>query len=151
MSNSLSPRALVVPPLTPFDAELKVDQRALVTHINYIVDVCKATMIVAAGVEAQEYHYLTFEEREALICDTIAAVDARVPVVVGVSHPSFRRAIELGQLAATLGAEAIQLLAPLRPFGGAPTIAELVRYYELVANETGLPVMLYLNPGPGAN
>ncbi|WP_144109555.1 dihydrodipicolinate synthase family protein [Paraburkholderia sp. BCC1886] len=155
MPNSLPPAstspALVVPPLTPFDAALNVDRTALASHIDYVIDVCQATMIVAAGVEAQEYHYLPFDERKALIRDTIAAVDNRVPVVVGVSHPSYRSAIELGQLAASLGAEAIQLLAPLRPFGGVPGTAELVRYFELIGNETGLPVMLYLNPGPGAD
>lgn len=150
MTKSFSP-ALVVPPLTPFDAALKVDRASLSTHIDYAVEACNATMIVAAGVETQEYHYLSFDERKGLIRDTIAAVNNRVPVVVGVSHPSYRSAIELGQLAATLGAEAIQLLAPLRPFGGAPTTAELVRYFELIASETGLPIMLYLNPGPGAD
>lgn len=142
--------ALVVPPLTPFDANLNVDRDALRAHIDYVVDECRATMIVAAGVETQEYHYLSFDARKALIRDTIEAVDARVPVVVGISHPSYRSAIELGQYASSLGAHAIQLLAPLRPFGGTPGTAELVRYFELIAAETDLPIMLYLNPGPGA-
>lgn len=149
--NSTLPPALVVPPLTPFDAALNVDRAALASHVDYVVDVCRATMVVAAGVETQEYHYLPFDERKALIRETVAAVGARVPVVVGISHPSFRSAIELGQLASSLGADAIQLLAPLRPFGGAPATAELVRYFELIAKETDLPIMLYLNSGPGAD
>ncbi len=143
--------ALVVPPLTPFDSSLKVDRAALATHIDYVVEDCRATMVVAAGVETQEYHYLPFEERKALVRATVEAVDARVPVVVGISHPSIRSAVELGQLASSLGAHAIQLLAPLRPFGGAPSTAEVVRYFELIARETELPIMLYLNPGPGAD
>ncbi|WP_258002411.1 dihydrodipicolinate synthase family protein [Burkholderia sp. WAC0059] len=150
LNSSLSP-ALVVPPLTPFDGALKVDRDALATHVDYVVSECRATMVVAAGVETQEYHYLPFDERKALIRDTIAAVDRRVPVVVGVSHPSFRSAVELAQLASSLGADLIQLLAPLRPFGGAPTTAEVVRYFELIAKETDLPIMLYLNAGPGAD
>lgn len=149
--NSTLPPALVVPPLTPFDAALNVDRAALASHVDYVVDVCRATMVVAAGVETQEYHYLPFDERKVLIRETVAAVGGRVPVVVGISHPSFRSAIELGQLASSLGAGAIQLLAPLRPFGGAPATAELVRYFELIAKETDLPIMLYLNAGPGAD
>ncbi len=78
-------------------------------------------MVVAAGVETQEYTYLSLDERKSLIRRTIELVDGRVPVMVGVSHPSFKTAIELAQLAERLGAAAVQLLAPLRPFAGPPT------------------------------
>lgn len=141
----------IVPPLTPFTDDLKIDLKALKTGVDYIVERCRATMVIAAGVEAQEYQYLSFEERKTLIKETIDAVDGRRPVVVGVSHPSFRIAIELANYAEQLGASAIQLLAPLKPTGGVPTTAELVRYFESVAKETRLPLMLYLNAGPGAD
>ena len=86
---------LIVAPLTPFNADLTVDETALKRQIDYIVDDCRATMVVAAGVETQEYTYLSFDERKALIRRTIEAVDGRVPVMVGISHPSFKTAIEL--------------------------------------------------------
>jgi 4-hydroxy-tetrahydrodipicolinate synthase len=76
-------------------------------------------------------------------------VNGRRPVAVGVSHPSFKIAIELAHFAERLGASAIQILAPQKPTGGAPTTAELVRYFELIGHETSLPIILYLNPGPG--
>ncbi len=100
---------------------------------------------------AQEYHYLTLEERKQLISKTIEFVGGRCPVAVGISHPSFRIAIELAHYAEQLGAEAVQLLAPLRPFGGALTQAELIAYFELVSRESHMPIVLYLNPGLGAN
>src|SRR5262249_44951714 len=50
-----------------------------------------------------------------------------------------------------LGAAAIQILAPLRPFAGPPTRDDLLAYFEAVARETSLPITLYLNPGPGAD
>ena len=58
---------LIVAPLTPFTAALTVDEAALKRQIDYIVDDCRATMVVAAGVETQEYTYLSFEERKGLI------------------------------------------------------------------------------------
>ena len=58
---------LIVAPLTPFTADLTVDEAALKRQIDYIVDDCRATMVVAAGVETQEYTYLSFDERKALI------------------------------------------------------------------------------------
>lgn len=142
---------LIVAPLTPFSADLKVDARALKRQIDYVVRDCAATMVVAAGVETQEYTYLSLAERKALIRSTIELVDGRVPVMVGITHASFRTAIELAHEAEKLGAAAVQLLAPLRPFAGPPTQADLVAYFEAIGRETRLPVTLYLNPGPGAD
>ena len=49
---------LIVAPLTPFTADLTVDEPALKRQIDYVVEDCRATMVVAAGVETQEYTYL---------------------------------------------------------------------------------------------
>lgn len=142
---------LIVAPLTPFTSDLMLDETALARQIDYIVADCRATMIVAAGVETQEYTYLSFDARQHLIRRTIECVAGRVPVMVGISHPSFRTAIELAHLAERHGAAAVQLLAPLRPFAGAPTSRDLIAYFEAIGKETKLPVVLYLNPGPGAD
>lgn len=143
--------ALIVAPLTPFTSDLTLDEPALLRQIDYIVQDCRATMIVAAGVETQEYTYLSFEDRKKLIRCTIDFVDRRVPVMVGISHPSFRTAIELAYESEKLGAAAVQVLAPLRPFAGPPTQADLIAYFDAIGRETSLPITLYLNPGPGAD
>ena len=142
---------LIVAPLTPFTTDLAVDGPALKREIDYVVDDCGATMVVAAGVETQEYTYLSFEQRRALVRQTIDYVDGRVPVMVGVSHASFRTSIELAHEAERLGAKALQVLAPLRPCAGPPTQADLIAYSEAIGRETKLPITLYLNPGPGAD
>src|SRR5262245_57715456 len=148
---SMAEPGLIVAPLTPFTADLKIDERALRRQIDYVIEQCRATMVVAAGVETQEYTYLSLEDRKALIGCTIELVDRRFRVVVGDSPPSLKYSTDLGQLAEKLGAAAIQLLAPLRPFAGPPTQADLLAYFEAVAKETALPITLYLNPGPGAD
>jgi 4-hydroxy-tetrahydrodipicolinate synthase len=142
---------LIVAPLTPFTSALKTDEPALRREIDYVVKNCRPTMVVAAGVETQEYTYLSFEDRRALIHRTIEFVDGRVPVMVGISHPSFKTAVELAHEAENLGAAAVQMLAPLRPFAGPPTQADLIAYFEAIGRETYLPITLYLNPGPGAD
>src|SRR5262249_17791792 len=142
---------LIVAPLTPFTSELKVDEGKLRHQIDYIVDTCRPTMVVAAGVETQEYAYLGPEERKALIRATLELVAGSVPVLVGVSRPAVKVAVERAHLAEDLGAAAIQLLAPQRPFAGPPTREDLIAYFEALARETRLPITLYLNPGPGAD
>jgi 4-hydroxy-tetrahydrodipicolinate synthase len=151
MDSPMGQPGLIVAPLTPFTADLQVDENALRRQIDYVVDDCGATMVVAAGVETQEYTYLSLDERKALIRSTIEAVGGRVPVMVGISHASFKTAIALAHEAERLGAAAVQILAPLRPFAGPPTRDDLVAYFEAIARETSLPITLYLNPGPGAD
>ncbi|MDX6806167.1 dihydrodipicolinate synthase family protein [Terrihabitans rhizophilus] len=141
----------IVPPLTPFRPDLEVDYAALQKGVDYVVRDCAADVVIAAGVEAQEYQFLTLDQRRELVRQTVAAVGGRTAVAVGISHPSFRIAIEFAQLAEQLGADSVQLLAPQKPTGGAPTTAELVRYFELIGRETSLPIILYLNAGPGAD
>lgn len=142
---------LIVAPLTPFTPALEVDEKALARQIDYIVASSRPTMIVAAGVETQEYTYLSFEQRRRLIQATVELVGGRVPVMVGISHPSFKTSIELAHFAERLGAAAVQLLAPLRPFAGPPTERDLIAYFEAIGKETKLPLTLYINPGPGAD
>ena len=142
---------LIVAPLTPFTPALELDEKALARQIDYIVASSRPTMIVAAGVETQEYTYLSFEQRRHLIQTTVELVGGRVPVMVGISHPSFKTSIELAHLAERLGAAAVQLLAPLRPFAGTPTERDLIAYFEAIGKETKLPLTLYINPGPGAD
>jgi 4-hydroxy-tetrahydrodipicolinate synthase len=142
---------LIVAPLTPFTSDLDVDEAALRRQIDYVIADCGATMVVAAGVETQEYTYLGLDKRKALIRRTIEFVGGRAPVMVGITHPSFKTAIELAHDAERWGAAAVQLLAPLRPFAGTPSKDDLVAYFDAVSRETHLPVTLYLNPGPGAD
>lgn len=142
---------LIVAPLTPFNKDLEVDYAALTRQLDFVVDDCKAAMVTAAGVETQEYHYLSFSGRKDLIAKTIELVDGRCPVAVGVSHPNTNTVVELAEFAHAKGAAALQLLAPLRPYAGEPSTQELVDYFSIVAERTSLPIMLYINPGPGAN
>src|SRR5579875_3476806 len=113
---------LIVPPRTAFDARGKVDYAAMERQIDYIVEAAKPAAICVAGVEAQEYHFLSETERRELI--------ERCADIVGVSHASYRRALELVELAVTVKADAVQLLLPNRPSGGKPSTSELVRYFE---------------------
>lgn len=145
------PFETIVPPLTPFTPGGKVDYDRLPGIVDFVVEDSRANMVMAAGVEAQEYQFLTMDERKELVRKTVESVAGRTKIAVGITHPSYRTAIELAHLAEELGADAVQLLAPQKPTGGVPTTAELVNYFESVGKETSLPIILYLNAGPGAD
>ena len=142
---------LIVAPLTPFDPRtLAVDWKALEREMDYICGDCRAAMVSVAGVETSEYHYLSFAERKDLIRRTVDIIGRRSEVVIGVSHANTRTAAELVELAHSVGAAAVQVLAPQRPYGGQPGTQELLDYFGAIAEKSPLPLLLYLNPGPGA-
>lgn len=151
LNNSLDLPGTIVPPMTPFTDDLTVDFDALKANVDYVVETCDAALVVAAGVEAQEYQYLSLAARRELIAKTVEFVDGRKPIAVGITHPSFKIAIELADFAAEQGAQAVHLLAPNRPTGGVAKRSEHVAYFSAVLKETDLPMLVYLNAGPGAD
>ena len=135
--------------LTPFGEDERVDFKALEKEIDFLVADCDAVSI--AAVEAAEYTMLSRQERKELLRVATEMVDKRKPVLLGASSPSPREVIELAEYAASVGGDFIQVLMPLRPWGGQPTIAELMEFYTQVASASPLPVVCYHNPGPGAD
>lgn len=135
--------------LTPFNDDERVNFDALQKEIDFVVADCDAISI--AAVEAAEYTMLSREERKELLRVATEMVGKRRPVILGVSSPSPREVIELAEYAAKVGGDMVQVLMPLRPWGGQPTIAELMEFYTQVASASPLPVVAYHNPGPGAD
>lgn len=135
--------------LTPFGEDERVDFKALQREIDFLVADCDAVSI--AAVEAAEYTMLVREERKELLRIATQMVDKRKPVILGVSSPSPREVIELAEYSEKVGGDLVQVLMPLRPWGGQPTIAELMEFYTQVASASPLPVVAYHNPGPGAD
>ena len=147
----LRPPYLFVAPLTPFRSDLTVDYEKLRQEIEYVLRTSPGATISVAAVETQEYQYLSHQERLELIEATIRAVDGRAPTFVGVTHPNVQTAVELARQAESLGATGIQALIPLRPFGGPPSLADVLAYFGMLSEATSLPLCVYHNPGPGAD
>jgi 4-hydroxy-tetrahydrodipicolinate synthase len=135
--------------LTPWGEDECVNYEALKREIDFLAVDCDAISI--AAVEAAEYTMLSREDRKELLRIGTEMVDKRVPVLLGCSSPSPREVIELAEYAATVGGDMAQVLMPLRPWGGQPTIAELMEFFTQVASASPLPIVVYHNPGPGAD
>jgi 4-hydroxy-tetrahydrodipicolinate synthase len=135
--------------LTPFGEDDRVDYGALKREIDFIVADCDAISI--AAVEAAEYTMLSRADRLELLRIGTEMVEKRIPVILGCSSPSPREVIELAEYAAKVGGDMAQVLMPLRPWGGQPTISELMEFFTQVASASPLPLVVYHNPGPGAD
>src|SRR5680860_729107 len=135
--------------LTPFDSDGRIDFAALERELEFMVPDCDA--ITVGAVEAAEYTMLTVDERKELLRQATSMIDGRIPVVLGASAPSVRQVLDLVESAAASGGDLVQVLMPLRPWGGQPTISELVEFYTQIASRSPLPIVAYHNPACGGD
>ena len=135
--------------LTPFRADGTVNADVMQQQVDFMAGHCDA--ISVHGAEASEYQVLTPTERRASLRHAVQAVGGRVPVLAGASSPSVREVVEHSEVAAEAGAQYVQVLMPLRPWGGPPAETDLFAYFEYVAREAALPVVAYHNPARGCD
>ena len=142
-------RGIIGAALTPFTEDGRVDYDALAREIEFLVADCDA--ISVAAVEASEYTVLSLQDRKEVMRRATEIVNKRVPVILGASSHSIETILDLAEHAAAVGGDLIQVLMPIRPWGGQPTIADLIQFFTEVASVSPLPIVAYHNPGPGAD
>lgn len=86
---------------------------------------------------------LTEAEKYELLEATVNYVGGKVPVLLNIAESTTKNAIRCARKAETLGASGLMLLPPLRYYSD---FEETLAYFEAVAQNTHLPIMLYNNP-----
>lgn len=127
--------------VTPFNKG-KVDENALRELINYQIE-NGTDAIVPCGTTG-ESATLSYEEHERVVKTTIEAVDGRIPVIAGTGSNSTSETVMLTKEAEKAGADAALLITP---YYNKPTQEGLYQHYKMVAEEVGLPLILYNVPG----
>jgi 4-hydroxy-tetrahydrodipicolinate synthase len=80
------------------------------------------------------------EEEEKLIKIAVAEVKGRFPIIVGAGSNSTKYAVKYVKRAKALGADAALVVTP---YYNKPNESGLIRHFETVAAEGGLPVVIY--------
>lgn len=127
--------------VTPF-SKGKIDFGKLKDLVNIQVDAGVAG-IVPMGTTG-ESPTLSPEEHLKVIETTVDTVKKRCQVVAGTGANSTSEAIELTTNARKVGADAT---LQVTPYYNKPTQEGLYRHFSIVAEEGGLPVVLYNVPG----
>lgn len=99
--------------------------------------------IVPAGTTG-ESPTLSFDEHRKLIAEVIKTAAGRCTVIAGTGANSTAEAVELTRHAKAAGADAT---LQVTPYYNKPTQEGLYRHFSTVADEVGLPVVLYNIPG----
>ena len=99
--------------------------------------------IVVAG-STGEANTLDDDEYDAILAMAASHAGGRLPVIAGTGLPGTARTIALTRRAMANGADAALVVVPAYV---RPTQAGLVEHFRAVADEGGLPVILYNVPG----
>ncbi|EHD7788079.1 4-hydroxy-tetrahydrodipicolinate synthase [Staphylococcus pseudintermedius] len=126
--------------ITPF-SNGEVDYEAIKRQVHFLID-NHIQSIVVNGTTA-ENPTLTDEEKDRILTTVIEENAQRVPIIVGTGTNNTQKSIEASLRAKALGADAIMLITP---YYLKTSQRGLVAHFEVIANVTELPVVLYNVP-----
>jgi 4-hydroxy-tetrahydrodipicolinate synthase len=134
--------AILTAMVTPFDADLRVDQEAAVGLMNHLVATGSDGLVICGT--TGEATTLTDEEHLGMIELAVGEMRGKCTIVAGVGSNDTRHAVHLTEAATELGADA---MLSVTPYYVKPNRRGIVRHFEEVANATDKPIVLYNIPG----
>lgn len=126
---------------TPFAADGMVDSDAWARLIDAQLAAGTQALVVAGS--TGEAAALTDDEFDALLVQAVEQVAGRVPVLAGTGLSNTAKTVALCRRVAALGADAALVVTP--PYVR-PTQPGLLAHFQQVADEGGLPIVLYNVP-----
>ena len=140
MAQSQLIHGIIAYPITPF-GETGIDTERLGNLVETMVDA--GVHAIAPLGSTGESAYLSLDEWKTVVDTTVAAVDGRVPVVVGASDLTTAGAVIRAQYAEQAGATAVMVI----PVSYWPlSDREIVQHFTSVSDAISIPIVAYNNP-----
>lgn len=136
-------KGCLIPVVTPFKDDYKVDEAGLRALIDYLIDEQAAASIIPCGTTG-ESPTLSHQEHLDVIKITVDAVNGRVPVIAGTGSNSTQEAVEMTRAAAEIGVDGTLQVGP---YYNKPSQDGIIRHFEEIAKATDLPIIIYNIPG----
>ncbi len=134
-------RGIIPPLITPLLDNDTLDAEGLERLIEYMISGGVQGLFILGT--TGEFASLSFNLRRELIQKTCQLVKGRVPLLVGITNPSFKESLNLAKAAAGYGADAVVLSPPYYFSAGQP---ELLEYLKRLMEQMPLPLFLYNMP-----
>ncbi|OBS01733.1 dihydrodipicolinate synthase family protein [Mycobacterium gordonae] len=133
---------IIAYPITPFTADTAgIDTERLASLVDRLVS--SGVHAIAPLGSTGELAYLDEPEFDTVVDTTMAAVNGRVPVIVGVSDLTTANTIRRAQYAQQAGADAVMIL-PVSYWK--LTDREIAQHYRSIGESIDIPIMAYNNP-----
>lgn len=130
---------LITAMVTPFTADGALDVEGAGRLATYLVDEQHNDALVINGTTG-ESPTTTDDEKETLLRAVVEAIGDRAKVIAGVGTNDTRHTIELAHSAEKAGAHGLLVVTP---YYNKPPQSGLVHHFTTVADNTGLPILLY--------
>jgi 4-hydroxy-tetrahydrodipicolinate synthase len=127
--------------VTPFEADGALDVAAFGRLLDF--QIAGGTQAVVVAGSTGEAHMLEHDEYDRLLAFAVEHVAGRIPVIAGTGEAATAKTVALTRRARALGADAALVVAP---YYVRPTQEGLRRHFLEVADQGGLPVLLYNVP-----
>lgn len=140
--NDVNWEGIFIVPVIPFDEEGNIKEKALINFIESLIkDGAKGIIISGHNSES----WATTREEKKYLCKLIVdSFSKKVPIIAGIEGVTPKEVIEGCRDAKDAGAEGVMITPP--NYVGTATDKEIIKRYEIISNETDLPIMLYNNP-----
>jgi len=135
-------RGSMVALVTPMTADNQLDFEALDGLVEF--HLANGTDAIVAVGTTGESATLDFNEHNTVVQAVVERVRGRVPVIAGTGANSTSEALHLSRFARDTGADACLLVTP---YYNKPTQEGLYQHFKLIAEEVGIPHILYNVPG----
>lgn len=138
---NIIPQGIITPMITPFDQKEQVDYHTLKKMVNYLINEGVHGLFPLGS--TGESYALSFEQKKAIIETVLEATNQRVPVYAGTGAITTKESIQITQMAAKLGVDAVSVITP---YFISPNEEELYHHFQAISASTDLPMILYNNP-----
>ncbi len=136
-------KGVVVPIITPIDADERIDEAAFRRQIDYVIGGGMHGVLVFGS--NGEFYQVEEDEMERGLKIALDQAAGRVPVYFGIGAINTKKCVRLAKMAAANGAAAVSILQPMFL---KPTETELFGHFKAIAEAIpDTPVLLYNNPG----
>ncbi|WP_432474241.1 4-hydroxy-tetrahydrodipicolinate synthase [Amphritea sp. HPY] len=132
---------VLVPVVTPFDSEGKVDYSALGNLLDHLIN-AGVRGVVACGTTG-EYYAFVGDERRSVMAFIADRVGDRALLIAGVNDTHTAGSVEKAEEAKALGYKALMLAPPIYCL---PQEAEIIQHYKTVSVEADMPIIMYNFP-----
>lgn len=136
------PYGVMVPLITPFNADESINYDGLKTMIDYVIEGGMHGILLDGS--TAEYHMMSLEERKSIIEEGCKYINGRVNIMAGTGLPTAKETIELTNFAADCGADWALVLPP---YYQQTTEEGIVEFFEEVCAGSKIGIVIYHNPG----
>ncbi|MFH1740397.1 MAG: 4-hydroxy-tetrahydrodipicolinate synthase [bacterium] len=134
--------AVLLPLVTPFDKQDRVNPQALADLVEFIIANGYADAFITTG-STGEFYTLSPEER-ILVWQTVKEANrGRLPLIAGTGAASTREAVAFTKKAEEIGFDCVMVVSP---YYQKATQRGLYVHFKAVAEATSLPVVIYNIP-----